>query len=173
MGVLSGVIGGIIATVPLSWLAGRAHRQARVEGDLQVLEYGRPVRIAGWAFLMLGLFFLYAAAHASRNQMMLAWCVGGTLFASSLALFLEFHFARIEFDSEFIYTFSPWRKSRRIPWSAIIGYAYSEVNKWHILKTNSHGYVRLSILFSGLGSMAEELKKRGLHGYSSSILRSG
>jgi len=132
----SGVIGGIVATLLLLWLASRAVRAARFRGGRYVVEYGLPVRVAGWFALALGVFIAYAASQASPDQRILAACVGGTLFLACLALFLEFHFVRIEFDDEFIYTFSPWRKRRVIPWSAVSGYSYSAVNHWHHKPSN-------------------------------------
>jgi len=74
----------------------------------------------------------------------------------ALALFLEFQFVHVEFDKEFIYAFSPWRKRRVIPWSAVVGYSYSAVNRRHILKTRGYGSIRLSDLLSGLGTMREQ-----------------
>jgi hypothetical protein len=152
----SGVIGGIVATLLLLWLASRAVRAARFRGGRYVVEYGLPVRVAGWFALALGVFIAYAASQASPDQRILAACVGGTLFLACLALFLEFHFVRIEFDDEFIYTFSPWRKRRVIPWSAVSGYSYSAVNHWHILETPGCGSIRLSGLLSGLGTMRDK-----------------
>jgi hypothetical protein len=86
----------------------------------------------------------------------LAACVGGTLLLISLYVFLEAQFVRVEFDDEFIYTFSPWRKRRVIPWCAVAGYSYSAVNRWHILKTRGNGSVCLSELLSGLATMREK-----------------
>lgn len=160
---MTGLIGGIIAALFLGWLANRAQKEARLRSGRRVLEYGRAVRIAGWGFLLLGLFFVYAMAQASEDQAVLAACVGGGMFAAGASLFVEFQLVRIEFDDDAIYTFSPWRGRRVIPWSAVIGYDYSHMNRWHILKTTRHGSIRLSILLSGLGSMAEQLKKTGIN----------
>jgi hypothetical protein len=154
--VPSGVIGGVLAALLVSWLATRAIRSARFRSGRYVVEYCIPVRVAGWFALAVGMFGVYAASRASPDQRVLAACVSGAMFLACVALFLEFHFVHIEFDDEFIYTFSPWRKRRIIPWSSVAGYSYSAVNRWHILKTRGYGSVRLSELLSGLGTMREK-----------------
>ena len=161
---MTGIIAGVISTVLLGWLAGRAQKEAKSRSSRRVLEYGRAVRIAGWCFALFGILILYAAAHASKDQTVIAACVGGGMFIGCMALFAEFHFVRIEFDEDSLYTFSPWRKRRVIPWSDVVGYGYSDMNRWHVLKTSRFGSIRLSVLLSGLGTMAEELKKRKIHG---------
>jgi hypothetical protein len=116
--------------------------------------------MAGWCCLAVGSFIAYAALRASAEQRVLAACLGGALFLVSLYIFLETQFVLIEFDDNFIYTFSPWRKRRLVPWSAVVGYSYSAVNRWHILKTRGYGSIRLSALLSGLGTMSERWKNR-------------
>jgi hypothetical protein len=127
----TGVIGGVLATLLMTWLVTRAIPAARLRSGRYVVEYRLPVKIAGRSFLAIGFFIAYAASRASADQRVLAACVGGTLLLISLYVFLEAQFARVEFDDEFIYTFSPWRKRRVIPWCAVAGYSYSAVNRWH------------------------------------------
>jgi hypothetical protein len=144
----SGVIGGIVAILLVSWLATRAVPAARFRNGRYVVEYRLPAKVAGWCCITVGWFIAYAALHASADQRVLAACVGGVLFLVSLYIFLETQFVRIEFDDNFIYTFSPWRKHRLVPWSAVVGYSYSAVNRWHILKTRGlrfHSLERLIV----------------------------
>jgi uncharacterized membrane protein YfcA len=151
----SGVIGGVVGILLVSWLATRAVSAARFRNGRYIVEYRLPAKIAGWCCLAVGSFIAYSALHASANQRVLAACVGGVLFFVSLYIFLETQFVRIEFNDTFIYTFSPWRKHRLVPWSTVVDYSYSAVNRWHILKTRGHGCIRLSELLSGLGTMRE------------------
>lgn len=157
---MTGIIGGIIATLLLGWLASRAKRDATTRTGRLVVEYGRAVKAVGWFFGLLGIFVLYVAAHASEDQKLIAAVTGGCMFTATMALFAEFHFVRVEFDTDAIYTFSPWRRGRVISWDDVTGYGYSETNRWHILHTVDSGSIRLSILLSGLGSMADQLQKR-------------
>lgn len=159
-GILGAIVAAIITTILLTWLTARAQRNARMIGGRKILAYGLSVRVFGWILLLISLFIVYGALRASASQIIIAWCVGIAFSLMGSAVVLEFHFIRILFDDEFIYTFSPWRPSRKIPWTAISGYAFSDLNKWYILKTTSYGNIRLSILLSGLGTFSQELEKR-------------
>ena len=156
MAIASGVIGSALAASVVWWLAGRAVPEARVINGRYILEYRVPAKVLGWLLTAIGVFVAYAAYHASPEQRVAAAIVGGTFAVMSLYVFLEVQFVRIEFDDAHIYTFGPWRRSRVIPWSAVIGYRYSAVNGWHILKTRGYGSIRLSRLPSGLATMSRK-----------------
>jgi hypothetical protein len=109
--------------------------------------------------LILSVFIIYAASQASQDQTIFARMVSGFFALPGIMLWLEFHLVRIEFDNKLIYTFSPWRTDRVILWEDIIGYAFSDLNQWHILNTSSQGKIRLSVLLSGLVTFFEALSK--------------
>lgn len=157
---IGGIIGGIIAAGLLELVASHADKNAKRDGGKMILRYGKSARALGWLVVLMCLFIVYAASDASDSQRVMAGCVGFGFIAIAVVLLLELYFVKILFDKEFIYTVSPWRPARKIPWAAVSGYAYSNINQWHILKTTSYGNIRLSILLSGLGTLAEELRKR-------------
>lgn len=107
MSGVSGILGGIVATILLTWLALRAQKTAGTACNKRVLAYGLPVRIVGWILLLICLFVVYAASRAAANQIVMAWCIGIAFLLMGLTLVLEFHFVRILFDDDFVYTFSP------------------------------------------------------------------
>jgi hypothetical protein len=156
------VIGGVLATLLISWLTTRAVRAARVRNGRYLVEYRLSVKILAWCCFAVGLLGACAASRASANQRVIAVCAGGAFFLGSLYLLLQTHFVRIEFDEEFVFTFSPWRKRRLIPWSAIIGCSHSALNQCHILKTRGYGSIWLSELLSGLGIMREKWERKGV-----------
>ena len=159
---MSGVIGGIIGALLFFWLASRARKkEAVIQSGRFVLKYGRLMKVLSWIGAFFGVLIFYAAVQ-SVNDPIIGPCVGVALFALFLYFWVECHFVRIEFDEEFIYTFSPWRRSRVIPWNEVIGHGYSAMGGWHILKTQKFGSIRLSELLSGLGTMMGQLEKRGL-----------
>ena len=160
--ICSGIVGGIVATLLLTWLASRTNKTASTIGDKKVLCYEKPIRAIGWMAISFSLIVFYAIFKSSKNDPATNLCVGTFFLLIGSILFLELQFVKILFDDDFIYTFSPWRRARKIPWTSISGYAFSDINKWHILKTDSFGKIRLSILLSGLGSFSEELQKRKL-----------
>lgn len=67
-----------------------------------------------------------------------------------LVIFLEAAFFRIAYDDYHIFTRSPWRPFRRIPWHSLTGYSWSEINEWHVLETRSQGKIRVSTFLVGL-----------------------
>jgi len=156
-----GVIGGVITVFLMTALLQTVRQTARSVGSRQILEYGRPMRVLGVAMLLLGLLLLYAASCASAEARAAAWTACSLGAASGLWVFLEFFFVRIEFDDESIYTTSPWRRKRRIPWSDIVTCRYSNVNRWHVIKTRTHGTLRVSTYLSGIGSFLEKLGDAG------------
>jgi hypothetical protein len=166
----SGVVGGALAALLMSWLATRAVRAARFRSGRYVVEYRLPIRLVAWFCLAIGLFAAYAASRASANQRVVAACVSSVMLLAGIGVFLDFHLVHVEFDDEFIYTFSPWRKRRVIPLSAVVGYRYSALNRWHILKTCGYGSIRLSELLSGLGTMCEKWESVLHHGPSNQSL---
>jgi hypothetical protein len=160
----SGITGGIISLAILYFLARNAEFEASVRGERYIVKYDRWVRLLGWIFLFIGIGTIYGASLSSQKDLILA-CVVGTLFGCGTSvLWIEFNFIRIEFDKDYVYTFSPWRKNRKIIWEDIYEYSYSDINKWHILKTRKDGNIRLSIFLSGLGTFFQEMDKRKLLG---------
>jgi hypothetical protein len=162
-GLISAFLGTALAATLLSWTVSRVDKKAVFINDKKILRYGTRVRILGWAIAAFTLPLLYALHKSSTYQSTAAICVGTGYVMLASFLLLEFHFVGVLFDSEFIYTFSAWRPARKIPWTDISGYTYSNFNKWHILHTTPPGNIRLSILLSGLGCFAQELKKRKIH----------
>ena len=58
MGASTGVIGGILATILVGWLAIRAVSRARFRHGRHIVEYRLPAKIAGWFALAIGVFGL-------------------------------------------------------------------------------------------------------------------
>lgn len=157
----SGVVGGLISIALLQLFANRAaRRNAEAVGGKQVLRYGSGVRMMGWIALVLGLSALYVASLGTAEGPAVRWTGAGCFFAACLMLFLEFRCVAIWIDGDGIETRSPWRKARRIPWTAVRSYGYSDVNYWHRLTTEGFGIVRVSSLLSGVESLHEILLTR-------------
>jgi hypothetical protein len=119
MNIAPGVIGGAVASLLVAWLATRAVSTARFRNGRYVVEYDLGAKIVAWFFLGVGLFIAHAAARASQDQRVIAAFVGGTMLLCCVLLFVHFQRYRVEFDEDRIYTFSPWRKRRVIPWDAV------------------------------------------------------
>lgn len=115
------------------------------------------MRVLAMVCLGIAGFVAYEALHARPDQRLIAYLLSTTMVLGSAYLVLEIFFVRIRFYDAAIYTFSPWRGARKIPWPAITGHSYSTLWHWHILETRGYGKVRLSFYLSGLGGLRDAL----------------
>jgi magnesium-transporting ATPase (P-type) len=164
-GMFAGLITIIILSI-LDNLVKRVNPEAKRSGDRQILSYEKPVKMFGWfifVFLVaMANFMIFRAFLAFKDHQipLIVWIVSGFIGIIGLALWLEFQFVRIEFDHDYIYTHSPWRKKRIISWNEIITFSYSGINRWYRFESGSNGYVRLSVLLSGIDSFFQEFNKK-------------
>lgn len=165
---MGGMIGAMIGVCASTWLmlvyakkiAGReaVQREARY-----ILEYSKGPKIAGVLALVFGLLVLIGVFYeALPGRQTAAWTAAALLVPLCLALFLEFWVVQVSFDEQEIHTRSPWRSKRKVPWSDVVSLDYSHLNAWHLVGTRNQGYIRLSILLSGLGTFMPELEKRNI-----------
>ena len=134
-----------------------------------VLKYGWAMKVIAWPNFILGWLLLLLC--------IVLWFVGQEVkLITPIQFFLVFilpssyllreaYVRRIEFDSDALYTFSPWSRPRVIPWSEVTGYTCPRfgglMGRWGILKTEKSGAINLDFL-SGMGTLAEELDRRGI-----------
>jgi hypothetical protein len=156
---IRGALGVVVTIVVMAVLLRTVSASARRSGSRYVLEYGNPMRGLGVAMLVLGAFFLYAASRSSLDQRGIAWAVSSVLAAGGLYIFLEVFLVRIEFDESFIYSFSPWRGGRRIPWTDILSFTFSPLNRWYVIRTRGHATLRVSTFLSGVGRFLQRLRE--------------
>jgi hypothetical protein len=154
--------GSSFERVRTCFLVNRRHQRAQTRPGCHVIEYGRPARLLGCILLAAGGVALYAAVQLPPGPTNVALYAAAGMFATCVGLFLEFHFVRIESDGEFLYTSSPWRKQRVIPWRSVTRCDYSDFHRWHVLQTNQYGSVRLSRLLSGLEPISAQLRQRSI-----------
>jgi len=136
-----------------NFLRSDARKKLTSRSGYTVLKYGWGMKLVCWLFLlfMISLWFLLANSDGDFTSYIIAAGFG----ILALSLILEAYFVRIEFDDEFIYTLSPWRHSRTIPWKEVTDHVYSEYNKWHVLKTENSGKIRASDFLVGVMHMLE------------------
>ena len=153
--VLSGVIGGVVAYLVVRAL----RRDAGGAADTEDLHYGPGMKITALALLLIAGFIGYAALQARPSQRLIAFTLSALLLAGAGWFVLEAFFTRIRFGEDAIAVYSPWRRFRKVPYSAITGYRYSEANQWHVLETPD-GNVRLSIYLRGIDRFGELLGEK-------------
>lgn len=151
--IISGVIGGLVAVAIISWLA-RDAATAQTDG---LLCYGRKTRAIAVGLLLIALFIGYAALRASPDQRVIAAVVAVALLAGGIWFVVETFCFQARVTDTHLIVRSPWRGVREVPWEAVEGYSFSEVNRWHVLHTRGYGKVRLSVLLEGVDQVAEKL----------------
>ena len=164
----AGYVGGLIAVALVAYLASTAAPQAQFVAGRKVLYYGRRIKVIGWVLLAMVVpivaFFLHATGHVPPDEVALALIAAIAFISLPLLLILEFHRMTIAFDSTTIFCESPWRRSRAIPWVEVVSIKYSPSLRWHVVKTRSHGTIRLNSVLSGLREFLAEVERRRIAG---------
>lgn len=151
--LISGLIGAVIAALLMRWIS-RGNEKTLLPGTVR---YSPRMRALSLLMLAVGSFIAYAAIHASPSQRWIAFLVAAPLFAGSVWFVLETFLVSAQVSKASLIHRSPWRGVRNIPWSAITGYEYSHAMGCHVLETEGHGTVRLSVYMSGVDQVAEQL----------------
>ena len=150
-----GLVGAVLSILLLAW-ALRGRGAGRDEGQVR---YGGRMRTLALLVLAIGLGIAYAALHASPDQRVTAFCVAGPLLAGAVWFVLEAFLVKASVSPTHLTHTSPWRGTRKIPWSAITGYEFSPEMSWHVLRTTGYGKVRLSSYMSGVEQITDRLKR--------------
>lgn len=158
---ISGLIGLVLGGLVLFLLLRTVRKDARLSKpkNVWIVDYGWPVRLLGITALLMGIGFVFLAIISRGSSLYLKILFGVGSGAVCLYLFLETTLTRIEFDSAFIYTMSPWRGKRQIPWKDIVSCTYSDIHMSYKITTNQHGSLSVSRFRSGIGTFLEELCK--------------
>ena len=128
-----------------------------------------PVRVLryGWRFRAFVLVFtgyipvLAVVLYVNGNFADVGELVAmGLLNLLALYSFLEVFVVSIQFDENGLTARSPWRKTRRIQWSEIVEHDFEGWSRYHLLRTQSKGTVRLSVYLTGVTTFLEELERR-------------
>jgi hypothetical protein len=149
--LLSGLVGAVVAGLLMAWVARGREKEALVGK----VHYGRRVKVLSLVMLAIGTFIAYAAFHASPNQRVIAFFVATPLFSGSVWFVLEAFFVTATVSATHLTHRSPWRGTRRVPWSNVAGYEFSSLSSSHVLTTKGHGKVRLSTYMSGVDQVAQ------------------
>jgi len=167
--LLQSLLGGLAvaaAAFAASYFFRCVRPQARDEGCVMVVEYGRPLRvfvIVGWVFVAaLSVAAAIVWSSDPRCEGVMAIGSAGFFFLLVLICHLEFFHVAMRYDVEGLSLSSPWRRDRQIPWSAVTEVRFSQVLQWYEISTTGFGKVRLHLYLSGLQSLLDELVSRGI-----------
>ena len=133
----------------------------QTDAERCVLQYGdgdKALVIVLGTLLPASVLYLYVA-----NQLDPLWALAVLMLDMLVVGYggLEFFKTRIEFDAKYVYTFSPWRKPRVIPWAVIMSCKYSPIRKWNTFDTFGYGSLRVSDLMEGKDAFLAKFKRHG------------
>lgn len=159
---VGGAIGPALtaAAVPLvlGWLSRSARAESHATADQRVVSYPKALKLfvmSGWiATVAIAIF---AGCTAKNADIKNAVAVVGLFIALILPLHLEAYGVLITWDDTNIYTRSPWRKCRTIPFSSVRSCDYSNSMQWYRIHTEEHGIVRLHQLARGIPELLAAL----------------
>lgn len=145
----------IVIAVTIAYIAAQSykvHRSAAASSlgdDKIVLKYGDgPKALAIVLGTLVPVTVLFLALSNRLDFNVALWALAIDLLVVGYCA-PEFFRTRIEFDAKEVHTFSPWRKSRVIPWTVIMSRKYSALKRWNAFDTFGYGSLRVSDLMEG------------------------
>ncbi len=157
--VLWGLLSAILLAPVMLWVLFRSARRGtrRIKGKGKVV-YPRSMRAlvrSGWVIaVVLPLIAFHHGELTGKKTLVLAICGLGALV---LPLHLEVFRFEVSWDGYWIYTSSPWRRRRRIPFSTVTGCDYSHTLQSYRIFTRKSGTIFISAYTSGIPELLELL----------------
>ena len=127
--LLPAIAGAIGVAILMSTVSKTAIRK----DGISILKYGIGLKIFAFIAFILSVLLSYVAAQAKADQLFPAIALVLFFYSASIGGLLEFLFVKISYDSEKIYTRSPWKKPREFFWKDIVSLSYSTPFTWHIM----------------------------------------
>lgn len=164
-GVLIGGLAGLLCAMTLRLIKARTRKEATFSNGRYVLDYGISMKAAAVSTSLFACFLLINTVHESlteSDQVTGAWTLTVITVPAFCSLLFEAFGVTISFDDHAIYTRSPWRKQRTIPWSDVQSVDFSQINQWHLIRTANQDSVRLSVMLQGSQTLLNELRERNI-----------
>lgn len=172
-GIIAGWINIFFCIALLKWFQREARVSApSVRGDRHVLRYSRGLRfsVVGYAILvtvLLAYCFLALSLLGGPYSIKPMPLFVGIAFITVLLftpLLIHVFRTRIEYDSNFVYTFTPWRENRTISWDGFGGYSFNRVMWHHVFGVKGGDELRFGVLLLGYEGFLNEARKHGIPG---------
>lgn len=159
---LGRVIGPALTTaivpIALSFLMRSAQQESIAAAGSRSVAYPKAMRVfvmLGWVFtVVIAIFAGFTAKSADIKN---AAMVVGLFVVLILPLHLEAFGVLISWDDANIYTRSPWRGRRTIPFTAVKSCNYSTGMQWYRIHTDGYGIIRLHLLMRGIPELLAAL----------------
>lgn len=157
---MSAVLSGIAGAVGVAILMATVNSKPKINGNTVIIQYGMPLKVFAVISFIFAIYVSYLAIKAVPDRVIPTTLAAILLYLASISLMLEFIVVNISYDGNKIYTRSPWRKSRIIPWVEIVDLKYSALTQWHVVSTRSFGYIRIHDGMNGKQTFFDEINKR-------------
>ncbi len=158
--ILTHATTGILAVLILGLIVQSAQTETLLTKGSHSISYPKAMRVfvyVGWSAILIVIALAIFTAKKSDIKSVL--CIIGLFTALILPLHLEAFGVCITWDKENIYTKSPWRKRRTIPFYAVRSYDFSATMQWYRIRTEGYGIIRLSQFLRGVPEFLEALPR--------------
>lgn len=156
--IISSMLIGVIVSAVLGFLYRSARHDSKAEIFEKCVEYPKAPKVIVWLGWVFTVVIAIVAIFTAGGDDFWPAVLLVLLFAGLiLPLHLEFYFVRVVWDDHSIYTRSPWRRSRTIPFSSVTRCDFSQSMQWYRVYTNDHGIIRLSMFARGIPHLLEAL----------------
>ena len=155
-GIVSGIIGGVIATVLIPYIARRVGT-ANVPGQL---GYGPLAWILAFCFLAMAIFPIAMTLFWNHHQQF--WAKAGLSIGFGIAAicsFAEAALVRGHYDDKELTLYTPWTGLKRGSWTDLKSIQRNDWGGWYSLTFRDGTRIRLSRL---LGGHLSALQKAGV-----------
>lgn len=150
-GIVSGVIGGVIATVAVAWVAKRVGKAA-APGQL---HYGWFVWALGTVCLMASLMLVALMLLGDNDQLVAMSLLSACFFGGGLSCIVDAAFVRGNFDTEKISHSTPWTGLKKEAWNDLESVTYNSFAGWYTLRFTTGKKIRLSSFLGGHQSVLD------------------
>jgi uncharacterized Tic20 family protein len=156
--VLGPALTAAIVPMVLVFMMRSAEKESAKFAGSQSVAYPMAMRVfvvLGW--IVVVVVAAIAGLKARGPDILPAALLVGMFVALVLPLHLEAFGVSITWDDENIYTRSPWRGRRTIPFAAVVSCDYSASMQWYRVRTNGYGIVRLHTMMRGVPYLLQAL----------------
>ena len=154
--IISGIIGGTIATLAIAWAA----NDAKTAIARDTAAYGWRMRFMAIGISCVCLFLVYVAVKAAKGQELASVILGAVSLLIAVAFPLEAFITRFAVLDNGLLARTPWRGTRLIPWDAIGQCNYRPALEVHEIKTHGYGRIFLSKQLSGISELLATINHR-------------
>ena len=149
----------VISLAILSWLASAVRKNAKHSATGFVVQYGLPCKIIAIISGVITAFFVLTYFVVESNDRPAVLVLNLLFGLITVPLTLMVFRTRIEVEPDCMIVRSPWRRTRKIPFTDIESVEFSKRKRRHEIRTGHNGNLYLHALLSGVPDLIEEVDR--------------